>query len=943
MAYVEYEADGKTIKARVWQKVDTLANWEANSLVIGPGEQAFVIDGGGTPINFKIGDGTKKFSELPWWISYDQGQYVQVVGNALPSPTVELGYSFVGPGTYTHAGGNVVAPEGRFSQIVYEGGAWSLKDMGALPTQPVSDEVIEGGSEAVSQDGVFKNTYIRPIADIKETKLIKGSDLLDGQVDLMSYAVQISGKIVNNTDGILNEASSILLSVPVEQVEYRIVTDKTAANVLSAVFLDVNGNQLKPLGSSNYAFSFNATGTFTPPSGAVVLVTNIKAGTFNILTIEGSSLFKTSMPETAKVKEGLIPDSVKYTNMLKVSPNLFDKSIAPTGYVASSDGSVTAGATSKRTGWLRLDDTKTHVAISGRTSSNGNIRFSADGSTVMKPVTDANVEWIDFNPVNNGKALNDVFLKPTGAKYIDATVVFVGSGSPDAVMVVNGNTLPTTYEPFGYSTIKDEYLPKSSQAGALTLEKTGNSYSVSGRNENGNELKTTFVNRLDDSKTSNPNFNLLADYVNGSKLKDSDDDVAPVNLFGSDNRNIGGNHGWSLTRKITLSAHGKTVSDIGSEYTDTVMNEFVIMRVPDPNTLIIGARNKATDGFSYNFPAPSGTLTYKANGANTAPMTGYTQSVEGNFYNTIKRNFTKVLVDGREIVDDGSYSGSTVKVIEDYDILDFDSVLAKLIAARPFSGYTVEPIYSTQGADKLINHSLVYEWNQPGKCLISLTSMKYRKVIENFNSVVQMFPLASASAKIYIPKSLPVGGVDYRLAPTYATPSSQVKFPKATAWEFPSNPPDRVLNFIPGNYGVHIGYIKDMGDSANRATIVDEALMLNTNKKIYPKAITPMGAVDAYSSYTITAFRNIVDLTYVGPVRTSKDMVIADGALYMFIDYHVEGLDSVTVPSEFVNRSIEVLEKSSNVNVLAKVATPTIRIKSDVGSGSYGFIVLKII
>ncbi|WP_293933130.1 hypothetical protein [Sphingobacterium sp. UBA6645] len=133
MAYVEYEADGKTIKARVQQKTDTLANWEANTKPILAGEQAFVIDGGGTPINFKIGDGTKKFSELPWWISYDQGQYVQVVGNALPTPTVELGYSFVGPGTYTHAGGNVVAPEGRFSQIVFNGSTWSLKDMGELP------------------------------------------------------------------------------------------------------------------------------------------------------------------------------------------------------------------------------------------------------------------------------------------------------------------------------------------------------------------------------------------------------------------------------------------------------------------------------------------------------------------------------------------------------------------------------------------------------------------------------------------------------------------------------------------------------------------------------------------------------------------------------------------------------------------------------------------
>ena len=133
MTFVSYELDGKTINARVQQKTDTLANWEANTLVLKAGEPAFVVSEGGAPINFKIGDGTKRFSDLPWWIDYAGGQYVQVAGNALPTPTVELGYTFVGPGTYTHAGGNVVAPDGRFSQLVFQGGTWSLKDMGALP------------------------------------------------------------------------------------------------------------------------------------------------------------------------------------------------------------------------------------------------------------------------------------------------------------------------------------------------------------------------------------------------------------------------------------------------------------------------------------------------------------------------------------------------------------------------------------------------------------------------------------------------------------------------------------------------------------------------------------------------------------------------------------------------------------------------------------------
>lgn len=55
------------IEARVFQKVDTLANWMANTLVLGKGEQAFVkSDLDDTPIVFKIGDGVKKFSELPY-------------------------------------------------------------------------------------------------------------------------------------------------------------------------------------------------------------------------------------------------------------------------------------------------------------------------------------------------------------------------------------------------------------------------------------------------------------------------------------------------------------------------------------------------------------------------------------------------------------------------------------------------------------------------------------------------------------------------------------------------------------------------------------------------------------------------------------------------------------------------------------------------------------
>src|SRR5690606_39224682 len=58
------------IKARVWQKVDTESNWNANPLILGPGEAAFVVTPSGAPVNFKLGDGTKTFAQLPWYFDW---------------------------------------------------------------------------------------------------------------------------------------------------------------------------------------------------------------------------------------------------------------------------------------------------------------------------------------------------------------------------------------------------------------------------------------------------------------------------------------------------------------------------------------------------------------------------------------------------------------------------------------------------------------------------------------------------------------------------------------------------------------------------------------------------------------------------------------------------------------------------------------------------------
>lgn len=144
------------IYARVMQKTATLDEWMSSDLVLLDGEQAFVVSGDGTPINFKIGDGTKTFSELPFWIQYDQAQYISVDSNALPTPTQDAGYSIVGSGTYTKAGqADVVVPSGHMGILNWDGSVWYLGSSVEMPDNSARIPDWEQGNSYKSGELLF--------------------------------------------------------------------------------------------------------------------------------------------------------------------------------------------------------------------------------------------------------------------------------------------------------------------------------------------------------------------------------------------------------------------------------------------------------------------------------------------------------------------------------------------------------------------------------------------------------------------------------------------------------------------------------------------------------------------------------------------------------------------------------------------------------------------
>lgn len=110
----------KIIEARVLQKIDTEQNWNTNELILYKGEIALVGDPDRV-YNIKIGNGVKKFRDLPYMVDYVNGLYTGVV---TPQSQVPSGVNNVflvsEQGTYTNFGG-VVLPKDNIG-IIYKNG-----------------------------------------------------------------------------------------------------------------------------------------------------------------------------------------------------------------------------------------------------------------------------------------------------------------------------------------------------------------------------------------------------------------------------------------------------------------------------------------------------------------------------------------------------------------------------------------------------------------------------------------------------------------------------------------------------------------------------------------------------------------------------------------------------------------------------------------------------
>lgn len=656
-------------------------------------------------------------------------------------------------------------------------------------------------------------------------------------------------------------------------------------------------------------------GTYTNFGGIVVNPNSLAV----ISRISGVfSISQTEIELSDYLKSKYLLEGVNLYNELNDLPNFYLNStigafypIANPDYVVSEISPVVEGQRIYMVNWDRNESFC--------------IRFVDASENPLKPLQSDGITPLPLYST----VFADYIIAPIGAVGVQYTTKFNGYGDQSNLIVNDTGALTET--------IRANFIPEDKK-NPLSVKIEGENINILTKTENGNLVE--FVNEIRTSATteSNSNLSFLYTRVNGIELKQTGDDICPANIVSAGY--IAGNHGWSAGRNILKIGHNKTFADIGAVYTDSTSRQFVIIRIVDADNLIMVALNDAVDGYSIYFGNPTGTLTYTSNGVDTTAISGYTFSFIASIYNFSIENNLKFFIDDKEFTE-GLFYGKEFKILENTDFLDISDFALKITAQRPIGGYLANPDFRTLNVDKLFNHSIVYAYSKGGKCTVSHSFTNYKKLHLNFHGFIQASPVNTGLGFIYVPKSLPfdAGNKIYSLneLTVYDTPTNDILL-DSTYWEYPTNPPDRILNYN-GDFGFHLGYIKDLGDSVNRKDLVDNSIFISTNRKLYPMGVSVPTVMDAYSSFSVVAFRNVVDLSNNG-IRSNYDLVKVGNSYYVYLDYHNSGLDIIPISSELSAMDIEVIE-SKNTTLLSKVGIESLSVKSTATTSNNGFLVLK--
>jgi hypothetical protein len=428
------------------------------------------------------------------------------------------------------------------------------------------------------------------------------------------------------------------------------------------------------------------------------------------------------------------------------------------------------------------------------------------------------------------------------------------------------------------------------------------------------------------------------------------DDATPFLINGTF---IGANHGCDRLRRVPATAHGKTVEDIGSVWTDSLARRWVLMAIVSANVLdFISENQSVAPEWSFHTTLSGTTLTHASGALHTGAI-AITSAVTGyQLYPAVNNIVKAVRLDGITDITagpDSIYTCDFLDIEHDYGVTNVGEVVE---FAKARAGGAVAPDYSDDSIPVDLSASIRYRFTPKHACAVEQSATAQRNLSFGYIGFMQAVKLSITGTDTlwtYVPRLNPitVGANTYDLSAQHnmAGFADNVYFTTPT-WADANNPPSSMTQMVKNSGGTKLhsftmGYTPDrfIGVPALRKTLVGEAGRLASTSKHYLEGLESTGSAFPggilpedveYSVVGYRAFTNNADDFPHGP----------EGCWYLDGDDVIVVLDFDTTQSNYtfplpawMDGKVATVIESDAFTLHSATASSGITVSSTAGRG----------
>ncbi|WP_434795909.1 hypothetical protein [Staphylococcus equorum] len=550
-------------------------------------------------------------------------------------------------------------------------------------------------------------------------------------------------------------------------------------------------------------------------------------------------------------------------------------------------------------------------ALIGKLLNNNNTMVDSATYDVSQEFTLTKGEQITISKLRNYNFINSATNEVTADTTTRTNYTFAAPANGifkftlfhadlDITQVEYG-TVATEYEPY-YKKLADDISTSTlsvDNSVNYNVIKSGDSYNLK-TVLNGKELEI----KMKKNGSNNNSFNFDRTLYDGNVVHGTSDDITPVRTFTT----VGANHGY--TSIIEVPNNDKVKADLGSTWTDGT-TQYVLLRIVN-NMLVFGLPYDDSKGYVTSTQVPSipkKELIYVsgATNKNAVPVAGTKTSTQ--LYPSTGKVSVSILTDGNTVNQDGNFKANTVDVIENYEILDYKSIVefAKSNIGKDYADYR----NSIQG---VLSMSNTFHYYDKGKCTTSHSIRPLQKVLMGRTGVLQSVLLDHPSLPSYrfVPNVSTVGSVDFT-QPIDLSSYNTSSFIYREHLIDETKPVDRYIDYIKNGetpvLAFTMGHIVDKTNSkySDRLANIPNILWdFRSTKKSYPTVLENK-IIDVGEYFNFQGYRN-----YYIPKNgvINSNTVVDSQSTYIYIDAMNEASFKATNFSELIGSQVVVVASS---------------------------------